>query len=603
MCGVVGGINISIENLEKMQNALIHRGPDSGGNLIDKNILLGHRRLAIQDIDNGIQPLSISSYTIVFNGEIYNHQKIRKRFLSNVDFRTSSDTETLIYLYANFREKMFDMIDGMFSFCIHDKKRNKLIIARDRAGKKPLYFFNDRKTFIFSSELNSIKNAIPEIKINNDAIYFYLRCGFMFKDHTPYKNIKSVKPGYWYNIDIETLNVSQHKYFDIKRNYKNKSQSTFNEKLNYVDHILHKSIKNRLISSDLEVGAFLSGGIDSSLVVAIASHYKKNLKTFTVKFDGDYDESHLAKLTSDRYSTDHHELKISYNLENDLEKILTNYGQPFMDSSAIPSYYVSQAAKKHVTVALNGDGADELFGGYRRYVPFSSKHYNHLSKISWLKYFLPFPRKKNSLYNYFHRLLNISMKSGINHYLSTTTDIFEDFKTFEKNKIFYEMQSFIESIDLNPVEKLQYLDFRLLLASNLLVKMDISTMSQSLEGRSPFLSKYFLDFAPKLNTSDRIRGGKTKFILRELSKKYLDETICIQPKRGFESPISKWIDNEIKSIVCDYLYRDSFSSKFIDKNFILNLIDNKISISSEKRAKIIWTLLTLEIWHEKIIKA
>ncbi len=602
MCGLVGGINISIENLNKMQNAIIHRGPDSGDSLIDKNILLAHRRLAIQDIKNGDQPLSIGSLSIIFNGEIYNHQKIRKKYLSNIDFKTSSDTETLIHLYANFNEKMYDLIDGMFSFCIYDKKKNKLIIARDRAGKKPLYYFNNNGKFIFSSELNSIKQAIPNCEVNNDAISFYLRSGFMYKDYTPYNNIKSVKPGYWYSVDIKTLKVSHFQYFNIENNYKKNSQLSFKQKLNQVDHILHKSIKNRLVSSDLEVGAFLSGGIDSSLVVAIASEYQKKLKTFTVKFDSDYDESHLAKLTSDRYSTDHHELNIAYNLKDDIENILINYGQPFMDSSAIPSYYVSQAAKKHVTVALNGDGADELFGGYRRYVPSSLNYYDHLKKISWIKYLIPFPKKKNSFYNYFHRLLNISTKSGVDHYLSLTTDIFEDFIDFESNKIFNEMETFINSIDLKSVDKLQYLDFKLLLPSNLLVKMDISTMAHSLEGRSPFLSKYFLDFAPQLINADRIRGSRTKYILRELSKKYLDEKICIQPKRGFESPISIWIDNELKSLVYDYLYQDPFSSRFIDKNFIKDLIDNQINMSSEKRAKIIWTLLTLEIWYKKIVR-
>ncbi len=602
MCGILGGINISIDQLDKMQNALIHRGPDASGRMKEKKVLLGHQRLAIQDIDGGIQPFSLEGYTIVFNGEIYNHIELRENYLKNSNFSSSSDTETLLHLYIHYGNDLFDLIDGMFAFCIYDERQNKLILARDRAGKKPLYYHKNDKKFIFSSELNSLVLGLDKKSIDTDAISFYLRSGFMFDNYTPYKNVKSVKPGFVYELDIEKISFSKTKYFDIEKYFLGNLETSFENRLDEVDSILHKSVKNRLISSDLEVGAFLSGGIDSSLIVAIASQYRKKLKTFTVKILGDFDESRLAKLTSDRYSTDHYEIPISVDVKNDIEKILTRYGQPFMDSSAIPSYYVSREAKKHVTVILNGDGADELFCGYRRYVPEVNAYLKSLKNLTWMKNFLPYPKQKSSLYNYFHRLLHIYGKSGVDYYLSSTTDIFEDYITFQNNRIFSKMEKFIDEVSLPALKKMQYLDFQLILPANLLMKMDISTMTHSLEGRSPFLSRYFLEFAPKLGINDMIKGSQTKYILRELSKKYLDSSITSQPKRGFESPISSWVDKDLKSTVHDYINSKSFSFNFLDRDIVEKIINRKISISSEKRSKIIWTLLTLEIWYEKVYK-
>lgn len=558
-----------------------------------------HTRLSIQDISHGHQPHHFENYSIVFNGEIYNHLELRDD-LKEFHFQTTSDTETLLFMYIKYKEKMFEKLDGMFAFAILDKKQNKLFLARDRSGKKPLYIYRDDDSLLFASELNAIKAGSKNLSINEDAIYSYLRSGFFFSDFTPYKNVQEVLAGHYYDISLDNLEISKHRYFDILNFYNQKSTLTFDDSLKKLDNLLHKSVKDRLLSSDLEVGAFLSGGIDSSLVVAMASKYRQNLKTFTVKFEGAYDESHLAKLTAQKYNTQHHELSISMNLKDDIEKILLNYGQPFMDSSAVPSYYVSAEAKKYVTVILNGDGADELFGGYRRYVPAANGWISIANKLSFLLKILPQAHNKKSIYNYAYRLLSMSSKEGLDFYLSSTIDMFEDIYTFDSNHILDKMNDFVNNIQLDPLSKMLYLDFNMLLFSDLLVKMDIATMSHSLEGRSPFLSKYMLEFAPTLQNDYKIKGKSTKHILRELSKKHLPDELITQPKRGFEVPLKNWVEKDLKENIFDSLLGDSYSSGFIDKKFMSELLNKKINVSDEKRAKMLWSMYCLEVWKDNL---
>ncbi len=600
MCGIAGTINYN-NNLDLIKTSLFHRGPDKQDIYSYNNIHLIHTRLSIQDVSHGHQPFEFKNYVIVFNGEIYNHLYLREKYLKDFIFTTNSDTETLLYLYIKFKHKMFELLDGMFAFAILDKSNNIIILSRDRAGKKPLYMYTDSNSLMFASELNAIKAGIPDLELNENEIAAYLRNGFFFKTATPYKNVLEFEPGFVYEIDIDSLHIKKEKYFDILDFYQKDKIYDFDYAKSELDNILHKSVKDRLLSSDLEVGAFLSGGIDSSLIVAVASQYVNKLKTFTVKFEGTFDESHLARLTANKYNTQHHELSISMNLKDDIEKILANYGEPFMDSSAIPSYYVSQEAKKHVTVILNGDGADEIFGGYRRYVPIANNWVKFASYFSFLSKILPKSHNKQSIYNYATRLLAMSSKSGLDFYNSATNDIFEDVYKFNKNNTCIQMNDYINTIEnenITELSKILYMDFNLILQSDLLKKMDIATMAHSLEGRSPFLSKYMLEFAPRLADKFKISGATTKFLLRELSKQYLPQELISQPKRGFEVPLKNWIENDLKDNVFDALNHNSYSQKFVDKGFINNLLEKRIPVSDEKRAKILWTLYSLESWHK-----
>jgi asparagine synthase (glutamine-hydrolysing) len=607
MCGIAGSINLPL-NIPRLTQDLFHRGPDEQTTYTDDNLVLHHHRLSILDIAGGKQPMHYEHLTIIFNGEIYNHRELRKKF--NLICTTNSDTETILQLYAKLGPAFLNEMDGMFALVIYDKKERQLFIARDRAGKKPIYYYSDNKSFVFCSELNSLKNQLP-LKINEDNLQQYVRMGYFYKTSTPYQNVFELQAGSYVYVSLKTTEVKQTKWWNIGDYYNTKTGDDFETAIIKIDTSLHKAIKNRVESSDLEVGSFLSGGIDSGIVSAIAKEYNSTLKTFTVSFEGEYDEAPLAKLVADKYQTKHEEIKISFgNLVNDVEKILSNYGEPFFDSSAIPSYYVSEAAKKHLTVILNGDGGDEIFAGYRRYIPFAK--YDFFKPGALVKSFakmahtiLPAPHNKKSKYNYFYRLADLASKDGMSIYLSATVDSFEGFEKYliTDSGSLKEIKSDFEKINqtsLTGLQKIMNLDFDNILAGDLLVKMDIATMAHSLEGRSPLLCKELLEYVPTISDSFKIKGSQTKYILRQLAAKYLPAELINQPKRGFEIPLKKWIDGELKNSIADYILApNAYCRNFVQPSFINNLWSRKINTGDEKRAKMIWTLFAMEVWYKK----
>ena len=610
MCGIAGSINFKLSYKNIDQN-MFHRGPDEQAGFIIDNIDLYHLRLSILDLGGGRQPMHLNGrFTIVFNGEIYNHTDIRT--MLNLKGNTASDTETILLLYQKYGTDLLKYLEGMFAFAIYDNQEKKIFIGRDRAGKKPVYYYNDREKIVFASELNCLKGLLP-LQIETNHFYHYLRVGSFYGSLTPYKNVEELNAGHFLLIDCTTLQITKKCWWSINNFYLQTHKDRFEESMEKVDSYLNSAVKRRVESSDLEVGSFLSGGIDSGLTTAIASQYKNNIKTFTVSFDGEYDEAPLAKLVADKYQTNHTEIKISFDhLKNDLEKICCNYGEPFFDSSAIPSYYVSAAAKKHLTVILNGDGADELFGGYRRYVPFAK--YDFFKKnifikntASVAKNVLTPGNNKKSGYNYFYRLLSLASKNSLEIYLSAGVDIMENYETniIDNGTDYMQLMrndfNAIANSDISGLRKIMNMDFNATLFSDLLVKMDIANMANSLEGRSPFLCKELLEYAPGINDRYKIRGGTTKYLLRQLSKKYLPPALINQPKRGFEIPLKNWVEHELKEVVYDYLGSPAaLSRQFIKPNFLDALLNNTIKISAEKRAKILWTLLSMEIWYKKV---
>ena len=609
MCGIAGAVNFNLSH-DTINAVMHHRGPDEQGGYASGKVDFFHLRLSILDIGGGKQPMQLDDkYSIIFNGEIYNHQELRKQF--NIHGKTSSDTETLLLLYQRFGTEFLQHLDGMFVFAIHDKKKNTVFIARDRAGKKPLYYYKDNEKIVFASELNCLKAMLP-LQMEEENFYHYLRLGAFYRQFTPYKNVTELQAGSSLTIDCSTLQIQENRWWNIHDFYLADNNDTFEKAVNTVDTYLHASVKRRLESSDLEVGCFLSGGIDSGLATAIASEYNSNLKTFTVSFDGEYNEAPLAKLVADKYHTHHTEINISFNnLRDDLEKILCNYGEPFFDSSAIPSYYVSREAKKYLTVIINGDGADELFGGYRRYVPFSKYDFfkkNLLVKsgATFIKKILPPSDNKRSKYNYLYRLASLASKSHLEIYLSAGIDIFEDYENnISTNHDYLEAIKkdfdIIAGSKLTGLKKIMNMDFDTNLFSDLLVKMDIATMANSLEGRSPFLSKELLEYVPTMNDKYKINGGTTKYLLRHLAKKYLPEALVHQPKRGFEIPLKDWVNGQLKDMMTDYISSStSLNKRFIQPRFVNELLENKIKISQEKRAKILWTLFSMEVWYKKV---
>ena len=606
MCGIIGGININSSILEEASSNLSHRGPDDSGSYIHNNVVLINKRLSIQDIKRGRQPYIKDNLVIIFNGEIYNHRELRIEH--NLKCHTDSDTETLINLYHKFGSSCLDYLDGMFAFAIYDKNTSNLFLARDRCGEKPLYYYHYGNNFCFSSELNALRSIInPEI--NRDSIMQYLRyC--IIDDNTPYEFVKEIPPGYWMNIDCKTIDIKKNSWWNIEEYYSLKTNSDINKASSEIEKLLSESIKNRIETSEPEVGIFLSGGIDSSLITALASEYRSGIKTFTVSFDGMEDETEQAALVARRFNTKHSEVHISFdNLAVDLPEIISNYGEPFSDSSSIPSYYVSKAASRNLKVVLNGDGADELFAGYRRYVPFrhhdflmhnrsGRKLYRYLSSI------LPVPTNKRSNYNYIYRLFDLAGKEPLETYLSSTINTFEGFEHELSGGNEY-LSALAHSITrynkshYTGLQKIMLLDFHFQLANDLLTKMDIATMSNSIEGRSPFLSKKILETAPSLDCGLKVKGKTTKFLLRHIAKKYLPPEITNAPKRGFEVPIIHWTENRLKDLTYSYLDKSTFSSSFVSHHFISDILQNKVKVSPDRRAKMIWNLLCLEIWYKE----
>ncbi|WP_432714752.1 asparagine synthase (glutamine-hydrolyzing) [Pedobacter sp.] len=610
MCGIFGSINYKIPTESQIFEGLWHRGPDEQNFKKINNLTLFHTRLAIQDLSvAGQQPMEYKGLVIVFNGEIYNHMELRLKY--GLKEKSNSDTLTILLLFGLLGIKMLDELDGMFAFALYDTINRRLYLARDRSGKKPLYIYSKGDTIVFSSELNILyKVTLPEIDYASLSDYLYL--GHHYRKSTPYKLINELENGHYLRIDTLTGFTEDITWFKIETSYNVNNQSSYEDSISHLDTILQKAVIRRIDSSDLDVGSFLSGGIDSGLVTAIAAQHTSKLKTFTVKMPGSFDESALAQKVADKYDTNHTIVEIDFSdLQNDIEKILINHGEPNSDNSAIPSFYVAKAAKKHITVVLNGDGADELFGGYRRYVPFKHMDFfnpNTITKISSqiLSNILPVANNKQSNYTYIYRLLKFASYSDlVKIYCSASSDLFVGFE--DQFIVKPEMKALTEDLHrineypISSLKKILLLDFESMLFSRLLPKMDIATMAHSLEGRSPFLAKEILEYAPGLNDNYKIKNIQTKSILRDLSKKYLPNDLISQPKRGFEVPLKNWVDNELKDIMDEYLLStNSLYSKIIKRDFIENLIAKKIKISDERRAKILFCVFSLEVWYKNL---
>ncbi|MET0393137.1 MAG: asparagine synthase (glutamine-hydrolyzing) [Chitinophagaceae bacterium] len=607
MCGIAGSINHSLD-IPLLTKCLYHRGPDEQTTFAEENVQLHHHRLAILDIAGGRQPMHAEGLTIIFNGEIYNHTDVREKY--NLACTTNSDTETILQAYRRLGAKCLDEFDGMFALAIYDRNRNELFLARDRAGKKPLYYFSDGKKLLFASELQAIRQQI-DLQIDEQNLQQYIRMGYFYRSATPYRNVWELPAGHYARVSLAQPAVKVQQWWTIHPFYESRSRDELATALDKTDQLLHQAVKRRVESSDLEVGSFLSGGIDSGLVSAIAKQYNHSLKTFTVSFEGEYDEAPLAKLVADRYQTNHQEIRISFDhLRNDVENILANYGEPFFDSSAIPSYYVSEAARKHLTVILNGDGGDELFGGYRRYIPFAKYDFFRpgllvKSAAAALHAVLPVPHNKKSKYNFIYRLADLARKDGVDTYLSATIDSFEGFEQWLEGRdtALMQVRQDFEEIARSPLsglQKIMNLDFDNILAGDLLVKMDIATMAHSLEGRSPLLCKELLEYIPSLPDALKIKGSQTKYLLRTLAEKYLPSELIHQPKRGFEIPLKKWIDGELKDMIAGYiLHPQAYCRNFVRPGFIEKLWQRQLKAGDEKRAKMLWTLFALEIWYKK----
>ena len=627
----------------KSLNLIAHRGPDDFGfeetNVGNHNLNFGFRRLAIQDLSkNANQPfISKNGNILLFNGEIYNHKELRKLLNKEylIEWKTSSDTETIVnFVDILGIDTFLKHARGMFAFLIYDKSKNKIIICRDHAGEKPLYMCLKNNFISLSSDLSPIINLnYYKKEIDLESVNEFLNFNYIPNPKTIYKNIFKIPPGTRLNLDLNTFKLIEYdtfeklKYsngvnFDKWWNYPLRKKNNFNYE-NYIDQLdllLNETVQKQLLS-DAPLGAFLSGGTDSSLIVAVASKYISKLKTFTVGFDYDnYDESVYAKKISDQIGTDHYSVICNKDdVMNSLSSLHKIYTEPFADSSQIPTLLVSKIAKINVKVALSGDGGDEIFGGYNRY---------HIAnKYWWLIKLLPYNLRKLILNtisflptNIIDLLIktilskkitrnNSNAKNIINKLIHTKTeyDFYNSFISEYKNnsimnKDIVSLGNYAEiynSFDYNnTAENMMACDFVTYLSDDILCKVDRASMYNSLETRAPYLDINLIDYVVNLPFSQKIKNNQTKFIQKKLLSKYIPSSLFNRPKMGFGIPLGKWFHDDLNNLMNDSLSNEMLNKhNLFDNNKVLKLKKNHLSYIENNENKL-WALIQFNLWYE-----
>jgi len=575
MCSILGYFNtcLSSNEIKNYNQKMSHRGPDASCVkeylFRDKKLYLAHNRLAIQDLDSKAnQPMENDKFVIVFNGEIYNHFEIRKE-LDYKNFKTHSDTETLLWSFTELEiEKTIAKLNGMFAIGLFDKKNQKLYLIRDRVGIKPLYWTFQDGEFIFSSELKGIRDEVKERSF--DSLVKFVSLGYIPNDKSYYKNIKKLKPAHYLIFNGKDIKIK--KYWNLPNE---KLNISFNEAVEEVEYLLNDSVKKRLLS-DVEVGAFLSGGIDSSLISAIANKVSnKEIKTFTIGFKNKkYNEAEIAKEVSRQINSKHYEYYFDVkDLLNLIENIDFYYDEPFGDASALPTMLLSKITKNEVTVALSGDGGDELFLGYDRYFITQKLYENFklmptvlrtiVSNIFQLS-------NQDKLQKLSYPIKNLT-KENLYSLLYTAIKPWEVNSIFNKDILFESLEDIIEyNYKLETIEDFSRLDFYRYLPDDILVKVDRASMAYSLEARVPILDYRIVEFAYKLPENIKLQNEK-KSILKEILKKYVSNDIINRPKQGFGVPLKYWFRNELKDTLFDKL--NSLDEDIFNKDYILKLFE------------------------------
>lgn len=611
MCGILGliGVSCDLERLEEASKLMKHRGPDQSGTMQDGTISLAHRRLSIIDLsEHGKQPMTNEdeSIWIVFNGMIYGHHELRKQLSTNHVFKSKSDTEVLIHGYEEWGiEGLLERVDGMFAFSIWDKTKGKVFIARDRLGKKPLFYSFRNSTLSFSSSLNSLVELCPHsLTISGEAIQEYLVRTHISAPKTIYNEVSKLKPAHYIEFDTKGLNLELKRYW--LPNFRDKIKINEKEAVQETKGRLIEAVRRRL-DSDVPVGAFLSGGIDSSLITSIMSkELGQKMNTYTIRFDIDkYNEADAASEIADSLGSDHTEVPFDLNITNEIEDIVWHYGEPFGDHSMLPTFLVAKAARKDVGVVLTGDGGDEGFAGYyNSYALKVAKHFNSflrpgffrsivkkspLGSVKKMRWLLELNAKKGGRYVY-DPVGNKGYRREFNKIIADKSSSDKDLlKIDEHNDLLWNAEP------LTWEDKGLFVDLQTTLPNNMLTKVDVATMAFGLEARSPFLDKNLMDFAFSIDADVKLKGYTTKYILRTLAREYLPASITDRPKQGFSLPVDEWI-TENEQFVMDYISSGKiFLSEYVDYEYFDELIKEHYS-GQVKQGRRIWLMLILSIW-------
>lgn len=621
MCGIVGVYNFNKKPVNEillagMRDVLAHRGPNGAGAYFspDKSVALGHRRLSIIDLsERADQPMSNEDGTvwIVFNGEIYNFQELRPDLEKRGHkFKSNSDTEVIIHLYEEYKEKCLDFLRGMFAFAIWDEREQKLFLARDRVGKKPLKYFIGSDFIVFASELKAILKH-PEVHKEPDweAIDEYLTYQYVPHPMTGFVGIKKLSPATYLIIDRKG-NIEEKRYWRL--DYTEKWDLSEEEWKKKIMEELEEAVKLRMIS-DVPLGAFLSGGVDSSAIVALMSKFSaKPVKTFSIGFEEEeYNELPYARKIAKLFNTEHHEFIVKPDAIEILPKLAYHYEEPYADSSAIPTFYLAELTKKYVTVALNGDGGDENFAGYSRYDYHKANIY--YQKIPWfLKKIITsgisvFSLLGSSDLKRIARFASAISNDPEKSYLNYICYFNKKQKEEIINKSFFDEYSsekllkekFDDSGVKNWLDRVLYADFNSYLPDALMAKVDMASMANSLESRSPLLDYKFLEFTAKIPSNLKIKDRTKKYIFKKALESILPQDIIMRNKMGFGVPLAKWFRNDLKDYVYDILIKkQSKKIEFLNKEKIKEILDLHSS-GKENFANHIFALLMLELWFQK----
>jgi asparagine synthase (glutamine-hydrolysing) len=622
MCGITGILAFNSDGkkiLSKIHAAtqcLVNRGPDGEGIYTHHHVALGHRRLSIIDVTEAAhQPFTDSEgrYTIVFNGEIFNYRQLRKLLeQKGVRFRSHSDTEVLLQLYIADKEKCLDQLDGEFAFAVYDSKTEQLFIARDRFGIKPLYFYKDGNRFVFASEMKALLAFEIPKKMDAASLQTYLHLNYIPSPYSIFEDVRKLAAGHYVRVDAHG-HLSQHNYYSISNAYDGTHLMDYETSKLELKRLLEYAVQQRMIA-DVPLGAFLSGGIDSSIITAIAAQHTKHLNTFSIGYKDEpfFDETRYAQSLSKKYHTNHTVFQLGNDdLYADLHKMLDYIDEPFADSSALAVNILSMHTKKFVKVALSGDGADELFAGYNKHaaeLKATGKDFRaRMVKASYplLKHL---PKSRNSISgNTIRKLQKFSEGMSLSdherywRWAGFTNDSNGDCLllktsaeyTIRKKEILKHINSDYNSILLTDVQ--------LVLENDMLVKVDRMSMNQSLEVRVPFLDHKVVDFAFTLPVNYKIEGNQRKKILKDAFKSMLPEELFRRKKQGFEVPLLKWLTTDLKSMITDELLTEHFIEEqgIFKPDGIQALKKQLFSKNPNDAIAQVWALIVFQYWYKK----
>jgi len=615
MCGIAGIMHPDAgrfrPQLEGMLGRTRHRGRDDSGIWHGGHCLLGHNRLSIIDLsDAGHQPMGNEDgrIQVILNGEIYNYRELRDDLRARGhSFRSDSDTEVLPHLYEEYGTDFVTHLRGMFAIALWDAREHQLILARDRAGKKPLFFAETESGLVFASEMKAFF-GMPgvDFSVNEQSVHDYLTFGVVPGETTVYQGIRRVPLASVMTVRGAGL-VSCETYWTPS--FAEKRNIGFDDAVDLVEETLREAVRIRL-RSDVPLGCFLSGGIDSGLICALAAkELDRPLKTFSIGFsDQGFDERPLAQLVADRYQTDHRDFVLESNIA-DVERIIGHYDEPFSDASALPSFAVTQMAAEDVSVVLNGDGGDEIFAGYRHFI--AARSADRLDRflspglkdlMNRMTGMLPMPREGRTPYQFLHRFLRVAGQAPADRFVALTSDRLNE---TDKALLYGGENAFAPSVrwagmidtdGLGPVDSMLKRDLYRLLGDDHLVKMDMASMAATLEARSPFLDHDLIDLAASLPENIKLGGRTTKPLLRALAARHLPDEIVHAPKRGFEIPLLRWMSRDMNAMLHERtLDPSSYCMTRFDRRQVEALLTGE-GWDRKRWAACVWGLLCLEIW-------